>query len=110
MPLSIKNPQAEKPARQLAAESDESITQVIIRALEERLERVRGCRTADDLLQDIISISERCRALPDPDARSPNEISGYNSACISVTAAHTPRQNTAENVFFSKATIFQEQI
>ena len=78
MALSIKNPQAEKLARQLAAESGETITQVIIRALEERLERVRGRRRADDLFQEIMAISKRCQALPDLDPRRPEKILEYN--------------------------------
>ncbi|MBW1980509.1 MAG: type II toxin-antitoxin system VapB family antitoxin, partial [Deltaproteobacteria bacterium] len=40
MALSIRNPRAEQLAREVAAMSGENLTQAIIRALEERLERL----------------------------------------------------------------------
>ena len=64
MGLSIRNPRAEKLARQVAAESKESLTQAIIHALEERLERLKGRRTATDVAEEIMKISlraGRCR-------------------------------------------------
>jgi len=78
MALSIRNPQAEKLAREVAAESKESLTRVIIHALEERLERLKGRRTATDVAEEIMKISLRCRALPEKDRRSPDEILGYD--------------------------------
>lgn len=77
MPLSIKNPRAEQLARAVARETRESITQAIIRALEERLERLRGQRVAPDVAWEIMRVSERCRALPDLDRRSADEILEY---------------------------------
>jgi antitoxin VapB len=79
MALSIRNPKTEKLARKLAAESDETITQAITRALEERLERVRGRSTSVDLVEELLKISKRCSAIPDRDQRSADEILGYNS-------------------------------
>ena len=78
MPLSIRNPRAEKLARELAAECGENITQAIIHALEERLERIRGRRAATDTAAEIIRISKRCSQMPDLDERSPDEILGYD--------------------------------
>jgi len=78
MALSIRNPRAEKLAREVAAESGESLTEAIIRALEERLERIRGRRMAPDVVQEIMKISKRCSALPDHDQRTPEEILGYD--------------------------------
>jgi antitoxin VapB len=78
MALSIRNPKAEKLARELAAESGENITQAITQALEERLERLRGRRTATDLAEEIMKISKRCSAIPDKDQRTPDEILGYD--------------------------------
>ncbi len=78
MPLSIRNTRAEQLARELAAESGESITQAIIHALEERLERIRGRRTATDTAEEIIRISKRCSQIPDLDERSPDEILDYD--------------------------------
>jgi antitoxin VapB len=46
-------------------------------ALEERLERLKGCRTTTDVAEEIMRISLRCRALPEIDARSADEIPGY---------------------------------
>ena len=79
MALSIRNAKTEKLARELAAESGETITQAINQALEERLERLRGRSTAPDLVEEILKISKRCSAIPDRDQRSADEILGYNS-------------------------------
>ncbi|MFC1535467.1 type II toxin-antitoxin system VapB family antitoxin [Thermodesulfobacteriota bacterium] len=77
MALSIRNPKAEKLARELATESGENITQAITHALEERLERFRGRTTTTDLAEEILKISKRCSEIPDQDQRSPDEILGY---------------------------------
>jgi antitoxin VapB len=77
MALSIRNEKTEKLARELAAESGENITQAITRALEERLQRLRGRSKATDLTEEILKISRRCSELPDNDERSPDEILGY---------------------------------
>ena len=77
MPLSIRNAKAEKLARELASESGENITRAITRALEERLQRLRGRSTAIDLADEIMKISKRCSEIPDQDQRSPDEILGY---------------------------------
>ena len=79
MALSIRNPKAEKLARELAAESGETITQTIIQALEEKLERHRGRSTATNLKEEIVKISRRCSAIPDQDRRAPDEILGYDA-------------------------------
>lgn len=78
MALSIKNEQAEKLARDLAERTGETITQAIIHALEDRLQRISGCRKSTDIMQEIIAISNHCHALPDLDHRSPDEIIGYD--------------------------------
>ena len=64
MALSIRNAKAEKLARELAAESGETITQAITQALKERLERLRGRSTTTDLVEDILRISKRCSEIP----------------------------------------------
>ncbi len=78
MAISIRNPIAENLARTVAKESGESLTQAIIHALEDRLEKLQGRRNPDNLLQEINEISSRCAALPDIDHRSTDEILGYN--------------------------------
>jgi len=79
MAISIRNPKAEELAREVAAESGENLTQAIMHALEERLERLKGRKTAEDLAEEIMKISERCSALPQLDDRTPEEILRYDS-------------------------------
>jgi antitoxin VapB len=78
MPLSIQNSKAEKLAREVAAQSGETITQAIIHALEERLERMRGRRSATDMAGEILKIARRCSQLPDKDLRPIEEILDYD--------------------------------
>jgi antitoxin VapB len=78
MALSIRNPRAEKLAREVAAESGESITEAIIHALEERLIRLKGRRSTTEIADEIMKISLRCRALPEKDRRGADEILGYD--------------------------------
>ena len=78
MGISLKNDKAEKLARQVAAAAGESLTDAIIHALEERLERLKGRRSAPDLAEAVMVISRRCRSLPDLDTRSADEILGYD--------------------------------
>jgi len=82
MALSIRNPRAEQLVREVAAESGENLTQAIIHALEERLDRLRGRRTISDTAQEIMKISKRCSSLPDQDQRTPEEILGYDQTGI----------------------------
>jgi antitoxin VapB len=78
MALSIRNSRAEKLARQVAAETGETLTEAITLALEERLERLKGRRTAADVAEEIMKISLRCRELPELDRRGADEILGYD--------------------------------
>jgi antitoxin VapB len=55
------------------------MTQAVIHALEEQLQRIRGRRVATDLFDEIMAVSSRCRALPDQDVRSAEEILGYDN-------------------------------
>jgi antitoxin VapB len=79
MAISLKNDRAEKLARQVAAETGENLTEAVIRSLEERLERLKGRRSAPDLVDTLMAISQRCSALPDLDPREPDEILGYDA-------------------------------
>jgi antitoxin VapB len=74
MALSIKSDRADQLARELALLTGESITDTVITSLERRLaeeRRLRRRRSVDDLV-------ERFRALPVLDARSADEIIGYD--------------------------------
>jgi len=79
MPLSIKDPEADKLARELTRRTGESITQAVITALRERLVREqRKDEATDSLVDEIMDIGRHCAALPLLDARSPDEIIGYD--------------------------------
>ena len=78
MPLSIKNQLAEKLVHEVTRETGETFTTAIIRALEERLVRLRGRRTTKGLVEEIGEIAGRCKALPDLDSRTADEILGYD--------------------------------
>jgi antitoxin VapB len=78
MPINIKDPAAEKFVRELAAAAGESVTTAIRRAAEERLQRVRRQQSGRSLAAEILEIGRRCAALPDLDARTADEILGYD--------------------------------
>lgn len=63
MALSIKNPETERLARELAAEAGESVTTAVTRSLEERLATRRGEQTARAaLLQEWVDRSASLRS------------------------------------------------
>ena len=76
MALSIKNPEAEELARDLARRTGKSITQVVTEALRDAIQRLRGRRTVPSVRDAILEISKRCSELPDLDDRSADEILG----------------------------------
>jgi len=76
--LSIKNPEADRLVRELAAQTGESITEAVITALRERLVRERGRARVARLADELRQIGERCTALPVLDERSPDEVLGYD--------------------------------
>ena len=78
MPLSIRNPKAEKLARQVAALSGENVTQAIIHALEKRLQALQAKAPAESLVEEIMDISRRCSSLEDRDHRNPDDILDYD--------------------------------
>jgi len=80
MALSIKNPEADRLARELAKTTGETLTEAIVRALRERLRRERGRMRAPRLKEELHAIRERCSKLPILDSRSPDEILGYDDA------------------------------
>lgn len=78
MAISIKDPEADRLARELAAATGESLTVAIARALQERLDRVRRRPGRRRLADDLDEIAKRCAALPVFDDRTPDEILGYD--------------------------------
>jgi len=78
MALSIKSIETEHLAREIAARTGESLTRAIQRALEERLERLNNSRRSQTLAAQIDDILKRVDEMPDLDARTPDEIIGYD--------------------------------
>jgi antitoxin VapB len=78
MALSIKDPETERLARNLAQLTGENITTATKRALEERLRRVGGHSRKATLLEDMADIRRRWSALPVLDDRTPEDILGYD--------------------------------
>jgi antitoxin VapB len=77
MALNIKNSKAEQLARELARQTGESVTEAIRRAVEDRLQRVKGRRIARSFVEDVQDILRRVDALPTLDKRAEEEILGY---------------------------------
>jgi len=82
MALSIKHPEADRLARELAATTGESLTEAVVQALRERLARERGRRRALPLRDELRAIRQRCAKLPVVDTRSPEEILGYDDTGV----------------------------
>lgn len=77
MPLTIKNPEVDRLARELATLTGETLTQAVRIALAERLDQLnRAERPWDDAA--IQAILDRFDALPMLDPRSADEILGYD--------------------------------
>jgi antitoxin VapB len=77
MALNIRNPEAEKLAENLARATGETKTEAVIRALRDRLDRVRRERARRRLADELDQIAARCAALPVLDRREADEILGY---------------------------------
>jgi antitoxin VapB len=78
MALSIKDPEADRLARELAARTGETLTEAVVVALRERLARQTGRDRAVPLREDLAAIRRRCASLPVIDQRSAEEILGYD--------------------------------
>jgi antitoxin VapB len=81
MALNIKDPETDAVARKLARRTGESITEAVLNALKERLARLERGRP-QELLRELAIIRKRCAALKVRDARSADEIIGYDSRGI----------------------------
>jgi len=78
MSLTIKHPDAEQLARELAARTGETLTEAVIEALRERLQRETGRSRVRRMSEELGRIGKRCAALPGLHDRTPEEILGYN--------------------------------
>lgn len=79
MALSIKHPEADRLARELARLTNESLTEAVLRALRERLERETGRRQMFGIREDVARIQERVARLPRLDERSDEDLIGYDA-------------------------------
>jgi antitoxin VapB len=82
MAISIKNPDADRLARELARRQGRSITDVVIAALEAELAREKKRVRSPGTIDRILAIGRRYTALPDLDRRSDDEILGYDEEGI----------------------------
>jgi antitoxin VapB len=79
MALSLKDPETDRLAREVAKLTGESLTEAVRIALAERLERERRKRgRSKSLVERLNQIALRCASLPDCDTRTPDEIIGYD--------------------------------
>jgi antitoxin VapB len=79
MALSIKHPEADRLARELAKSTGEGITEAVINALRERLARQkRRRRQGRPLSEELRAIGERIAAMPVLDSRTAEEILDYD--------------------------------
>ena len=79
MALNIKDPEADALARKLAARTGETLTEAVLNAIKERLERTENARKPN-LRAELAAIRARCSSLPILDARTAEDILGYDNA------------------------------
>ena len=77
MALNLKNPEAERLARELAALTGETIAETVVKALRERLKR-ETTKTRVGLKDEIMAISRRAGRLPRRTDQTPEQIIGYD--------------------------------
>ena len=78
MALSVKYPEADRLAREVAARTGETLTKVVVVALRERLARLRGRPRRRRLRDELREIAQRCSQLPTLDDRTADEILAYD--------------------------------
>ena len=77
MAISIKDPETDRLARALAAQTGESLTDAIRKALRDRLERETH-RTRPGMAAEVRRIQQRVSGLAVLDRRPADEILGYD--------------------------------
>jgi antitoxin VapB len=80
MALSLKDPETDRLAREVAKLTGESLTAAVRNALIDRLarERLRRGQRPQRLAETLDALARECAALPDLDTRSGDEILGYD--------------------------------
>ncbi len=79
MALSIKSDEADQLARQLAAETGETLTEAVEIALRERLDRQHASQAAT-MRARLARLAADVALLPIADGRVPEEIVGYDES------------------------------
>ncbi len=78
MAINIKNVEADRLARELSEITGETITEIVIKSLTERLDREKNKQASPLPIQELLSIAEHYYALPTLDNRADEEILGYD--------------------------------
>jgi antitoxin VapB len=78
MALNIRNAEADALASELAKCTGETKTEAVIKALRDRLTRVRRERGKRRLADELEEIAKRYESLPILDPRTPEEILDYD--------------------------------
>ena len=78
MALNIRNEETEQLAEVLAKLTGETKTEAVTQALRDRLARVRRERSRRRLADELDEIARHCARLPVLDARTSDEILGYD--------------------------------
>ncbi len=78
MALSIKNPNVDRLARELAEVTGENITEAIYIALKQRLEKEAGRKEPKTIRDEIQRIRDRVSRLPRGPRQSDEELIGYD--------------------------------
>jgi antitoxin VapB len=76
MALSIKSDEADQLARELAAETGETLTEAVVIALRERLDR-QHARHGATMRTRLARLAADVATLPVTDGRTPDDIIGY---------------------------------
>jgi antitoxin VapB len=79
MALSIKSDEADQLARELAAETGETLTEAVVTALRERLEREHARRGAS-MRTRLARLTADVATLPVADGRTAEDIIGYDDS------------------------------
>lgn len=83
MALNIKDAEADRLARELAASTGETLTDAVLNALRERIARERQKRPAPRSASAVLRDSRlRLARLPVLDSRSADEIIGYDETGV----------------------------
>ncbi len=79
--MSIKSDEADRLARELAAETGETLTEAVVTALRERLDREHA-KYAATMTSRLARLAADVAALPVADDRAPEEIIDYDDSGV----------------------------